>query len=161
MTGGVNSQHAWPDEGATRVPDLVYQDADLYEAEQKLIFRGPVWNYLGLEVEIPSAGDYITGHVGDTPVIVVRTAEGGINALVNRCAHKGSMIYCRPSGHMSELTCPYRNWVYDFAGNLKSVAFRPWCPRTMRHAGRGDIRFRKRSVVLDSSPIDTLLVIPL
>ena len=27
MTGGVNSQHAWPDEGATRVPDLVYQDA--------------------------------------------------------------------------------------------------------------------------------------
>jgi len=89
MTGGVNSQHAWPDEGATRVPDLVYQDADLYEAEQKLIFRGPVWNYLGLEVEIPSAGDYITGHVGDTPVIVVRTAEGGINALVNRWAHKG------------------------------------------------------------------------
>jgi phenylpropionate dioxygenase-like ring-hydroxylating dioxygenase large terminal subunit len=54
----------------------------------------------------------------------VRTAEGGINALVNRCAHKGSMIYYRPSGHMSELTCPYRNWVYDFAGNLKSVAFR-------------------------------------
>ena len=91
----------------------------------------------------------------------MRTAEGGINALVNRCAHKGSMIYYRPSGHMSELTCPYRNWVYDFAGNLKSVAFRPWCPRTMRHAGRGDIRFRKRSVVLDSSPIDTLLVIPL
>jgi nitrite reductase/ring-hydroxylating ferredoxin subunit len=36
----------------------------------------------------------------------VRTAEGGINALVNRCAHKGSMIYYRPSGHMSELTCP-------------------------------------------------------
>jgi anthranilate 1,2-dioxygenase large subunit/terephthalate 1,2-dioxygenase oxygenase component alpha subunit len=106
------------------VPDLVYQDADLYEAEQKLIFRGPVWNYLGLEVEIPSAGDYITGHVGDTPVIVVRTAEGGINALVKRCAHKGSMIYYRPSGHMSELTCPYHNWVYDFAGNLKSVAFR-------------------------------------
>ena len=27
MTGGVNSQHAWPDEGATRVPVLVYQDA--------------------------------------------------------------------------------------------------------------------------------------
>ena len=111
MTGGVNSQHAWPDEGVTRVPHLVYQDADLYEAEQKLIFRGSVWNYLGLEVEIPSVGDYITGHVGDTPVIVVRTAEGGINALVNRCAHKGSVIYYRPSGHMSELTCPYHNWV--------------------------------------------------
>jgi len=90
----------------------------------------------------------------------VRTAEGGINALVNRFAHKDSMIYYRPSGHMSELTCPCHNWIYDFAGNLKSVAFRR-CPRTRRHAGRDDMRFRKRTVVLDSSRIDTLLVIPL
>ncbi len=81
----------------------------------------------------------------------MRTAEGGINALVNRCAHKGSMIYYRPSGHMSELTCPYRNWVYDFAGNLKSVAFRPWCPADKAACRPGDMRFRKRSVVLDSS----------
>jgi phenylpropionate dioxygenase-like ring-hydroxylating dioxygenase large terminal subunit len=55
-------------------------------------------SYLGLEVEIPSAGDYVTGHVGDTPVIVVRTAKGGINALVNRSAHKGSIICFWPSG---------------------------------------------------------------
>lgn len=124
MTGGVNSHHAWPDEGTTRVPYFVYEDADLYEAEQKLIFRGPVWNYLGLEIQIPSAGDYITNYVGDTLVIILRTAEGGISALVNRCAHDGSMICYRPSGHLSKLTCPYHNWVYDFAGNLKSVAFR-------------------------------------
>ena len=124
MTGGTNSRHAWPDEGATRVPYFVYEDADLYEAEQRLIFHGPVWNYLGLEVQIPSAGDYITSQVGGSPVIVLRTAEGGINALVNRRAHKGSTICYRPSGHLSELTCPYHNWVYDFDGNLKSVAFR-------------------------------------
>jgi 3-phenylpropionate/cinnamic acid dioxygenase small subunit len=108
MTACTNSHHAWPDEGATRVPYFVYEDADLYEAEQKLIFCGPVWNYLGLEVQIPSAGDYITSPIGDTPVSVLRTAEGGINALVNRCAHKGSMICYRPSGHVSELTCPSR-----------------------------------------------------
>jgi hypothetical protein len=70
MTGITNSRHAWPDEGVTRVPYFVYEDADLYEDEQRLIFRGPVWNYLGLEIEIPTAGDYITSHVGDTPVIV-------------------------------------------------------------------------------------------
>ena len=73
------------------MPYFVYEDADLYEAEQRLIFHGPVWNYLGLEVQIPSAGDYITSYVGDTPVIVVRAAAGHTNALVNRCAHKGSM----------------------------------------------------------------------
>lgn len=50
----MNSHDAWPGEGATRVPYFVYEDADLYEAKQKLIFRGPVWNYLVLEVQMPS-----------------------------------------------------------------------------------------------------------
>jgi len=52
-------------------------------------------------------------------VIVVRNTEGRINALVNR-AHKGPMICYQPSGHVSELTCPY----------LKSAGMPP-CPRTL------------------------------
>ena len=124
MTGGRNSRHSWPEEGVTRVPYFVYEDADLYEAEQEQIFRGPVWNYLGLEIDIPSAGDYITSYVGDTPVIAVRVEDGSIKAVVNRCAHKGSMICYHPSGNVSALTCPYHNWVNDFDGRLKSVAFR-------------------------------------
>jgi anthranilate 1,2-dioxygenase large subunit/terephthalate 1,2-dioxygenase oxygenase component alpha subunit len=124
MTGGANSKHAWPDDGVTRVPYFVYEDADLYRVEQEQIFRGPVWNYLGLEIEIPSPGDYITNYVGDTPVIVLRAENGEINAFVNRCSHKGSMICYQPSGHVSNLVCPYHNWVYDLDGRLKSVAFR-------------------------------------
>ncbi len=106
------------------MPYFVYEDADLYRLEQEQIFRGPVWNYLGLEIEIPSPGDYITNYVGDTPVIVLRAADGEINAVVNRCSHKGSMICYQPSGYVSNLVCPYHNWVYDLEGRLKSVAFR-------------------------------------
>lgn len=124
MPDGSNSRYAWPDEGVTRVPYVVYEDADLYRAEQELIFRGPVWNYIGLEIEIPAAGDYITNWIGDTPVIVVRDPDGSVKAVVNRCAHKGSMICYRPAGNVSTLTCPYHNWVYDFDGTLQSVAFR-------------------------------------
>src|SRR5207302_10183530 len=90
MPAGINSKFAWPDEGVTRVPYFVYGDAELYQIEQERVFRGPVWNYLGLEIELPSPGDYITNYVGDTPVIIVRDEEGEINALVNRCAHTGS-----------------------------------------------------------------------
>jgi anthranilate 1,2-dioxygenase large subunit/terephthalate 1,2-dioxygenase oxygenase component alpha subunit len=124
MADGSNSRYAWPDEGVTRVPYVVYEDADLYAAEQELIFRGPVWNYIGLEIDIPAAGDYITNWIGDTPVIVVRDPDGSVKAVVNRCAHKGSMICYRPAGNVSMLTCPYHNWVYDFDGTLQSVAFR-------------------------------------
>ncbi len=34
------------------------------------------------------------------------------------------MICYQPSGHVAALTCPYHNWIYDFDGKLKSVAFR-------------------------------------
>jgi phenylpropionate dioxygenase-like ring-hydroxylating dioxygenase large terminal subunit len=82
-----------------------------------------VWNYLGLEIDIASAGDYITSYVSDTPVIAVRAGDGNITAVVNCCPHKGSMICYQPSGNVPALTCPYHNWVYDFDGRLKSVAF--------------------------------------
>src|SRR6476620_2264644 len=61
-------------------------DPDAYQREQERIFRGPTWNFLGLEAEIPNPGDFRTTYVGDTPVIVNCDANGTIYALVNRCA---------------------------------------------------------------------------
>lgn len=116
----------WPAEGYTRVPLNVFSDPEVYAWEQDLIFRGPTWSFLGLECEIPDAGDYITNMVGDTSVIVVRRADGGINALVNRCVHKGSIICYEPKGKRDRrhnFVCPYHNWIYDFDGNLTSIAF--------------------------------------
>lgn len=124
MSDRRNVPFPWPDDGFTRVPYYVYEDPQIYAEEQRRIFRGPTWNYLGLEVEIPKAGDYFTVQVGDTPVIVVRDHDGGVNALVNRCAHKAAQICYAPSGQAADLVCPYHNWVYDFHGTLKSVAFR-------------------------------------
>jgi phenylpropionate dioxygenase-like ring-hydroxylating dioxygenase large terminal subunit len=116
----------WPAEGYTRVPLNVFSDPDVHAWEQDLIFRGPTWSFLGLECEIPEPGDYITNLVGDTPVIIVRRADGGINALVNRCVHKGSLICYEPKGKRDRrhnFVCPYHNWIYDFDGNLTSIAF--------------------------------------
>ena len=100
-------QHAslfdWPEEGVRRTPYLIYSDTDVYEAEMARIFRGRTWHYLALEVEIPNPGDYRLMDVGDTSVIVVRTPDGGINAMVNRCAHKGSMLLYQPFGNVGEL----------------------------------------------------------
>ncbi|MBY0269421.1 MAG: aromatic ring-hydroxylating dioxygenase subunit alpha [Burkholderiales bacterium] len=116
----------WPQEGYTRVPLQVFADHEIYSWEQDLIFRGPTWSFLGLEVEIPEPGDYITTFIGDSPIIVVRTADGGINALVNRCVHKGSIICYEPKGSRKRahnFVCPYHNWIYDFEGGLKTIAF--------------------------------------
>ena len=60
---------SWPKQGVTRVPYRVYDDPEIFAREQALLFRGPTWNYLGLDCEIPKAGDYKLNFVGDTPVI--------------------------------------------------------------------------------------------
>ena len=42
----------------TRVPFWVYRDQALMKLEQDRVFEGPVWNFLCLENEIASPGDW-------------------------------------------------------------------------------------------------------
>ena len=114
----------WPDNDLSRAPYRVYTDAELYALEQERIFRGPTWNFLALECEIPNPGDYKTTYVGDAPVLVARAQDGSINAMVNRCAHKGALVCYKRRGTVREFICVYHNWTYDLAGNLTGVAFR-------------------------------------
>jgi anthranilate 1,2-dioxygenase large subunit len=114
----------WPADDVSRVPFQVYTDTAIYEAEQHRIFQGPTWNLLCVEAEIPNPGDYRTSYVGNAPVIVTRDENGEINALLNRCAHKGSLVCYKPFGNVRELTCVYHNWVYDLRGKLTGVAFK-------------------------------------
>src|SRR5215471_21158689 len=114
----------WPDDDLSHAPYRVYTDPDLYALEQERIFRGHTWSFLALECEIPNPGDYKTTYVGDAPVIVARGGDGAVNALVNRCAHKGALICYKPSGNVREFSCVYHNWTYDLTGRLTGVAFK-------------------------------------
>jgi anthranilate 1,2-dioxygenase large subunit len=114
----------WPVLDYSRVPYRLYHDAEAYEREQERIFRGPTWNYLCLDAEIPQAGDFRTSWVGDTPVIVNRDAAGRVHAFVNRCAHRGAMVRRELCGNASEHTCIYHQWCYGQDGSLKSIPFR-------------------------------------
>ena len=88
----------WP-QGLTQVPFQVYQDPALLEQEQRLLFEGPVWNYLCLETDIPNVGDWRTTFVGRMPVVVVRTESGDIAAFENRCLHRGALICLDNAGN--------------------------------------------------------------
>jgi phenylpropionate dioxygenase-like ring-hydroxylating dioxygenase large terminal subunit len=124
MSAPVSANRAWPAEGLTRVPYWVYQDEDVYRREQERIFRGATWNFVGLEAELPNAGDYKTSFIGEMPVVVVRDQERELRVFENRCAHRGALLCIEPRGNAQRFTCVYHNWSYDLAGNLTSVAFR-------------------------------------
>ena len=112
----------WP-AGNDRVPFWIYTDPDIYEREQARIFRGPNWSYVGLECEIPDAGDYKRTHIGDQSIILVRDSDGGVNALINRCAHRGVQLCQQDKGSVDEFMCPYHQWTYDLTGKLLGIPF--------------------------------------
>src|SRR5215831_3283439 len=94
----VAGQRLWTGDDLTRVPYWVFQDAQLYAAEQRQLFHGPLWHFLCLAAEVPDAGDFCTTFVGDTPVLVTRDRDGQLYAFENRCAHRGALLALEARG---------------------------------------------------------------
>ena len=127
----------WPALDYSRVPYRLYHDAETYEREQQRVFRGPTWNYLGLEAELPNNGDFRRTWVGDTPVVVNRDRDGVIRAFVNRCAHRGALVRREAWGNAKEHVCIYHQWCYGLDGRLTAIPFR----RGIRGKGGMDAGF--------------------
>jgi salicylate 5-hydroxylase large subunit len=117
-------QYRWPDGGLARVPYWAYSDPEIYRREQDLIFSGRSWAYVALESEISNSGDFKRTFIGDKPVVVTRDADGGVNVVENRCAHRGVQFCQKHRGNAAEFMCPYHQWTYDLKGNLIGVPFR-------------------------------------
>jgi anthranilate 1,2-dioxygenase large subunit/terephthalate 1,2-dioxygenase oxygenase component alpha subunit len=113
----------WAPGTFSRVPYGVFQREDVHDQEQCRIFEGPVWNFLGLEAEVPAPGDFKTTFVGRMPVVVTRDTDGEIYAFENRCAHRGALICLEDFGNAPDHSCVYHAWRYDLQGNLQGVAF--------------------------------------
>jgi salicylate 5-hydroxylase large subunit len=114
----------WPEQGVARIPYWIYTDPEVYAREQERIFGGPSWSYVALEAELPNLGDFKRTFVGEKPVVVVRDADGGVNVVENRCAHRGVQFCQEHLGHVSEFMCPYHQWTYNLKGDLIGVPFR-------------------------------------
>lgn len=113
----------WPGEGTSRVPFWAYTREDLYKKELDRLFYNGHWCYVGLEAEIPNAGDFRRTVVGERSVIMVRDPQGHVNVVENVCAHRG-MRFCRErNGHAKDFFCPYHQWNYNLKGDLQGVPF--------------------------------------
>ena len=111
----------WPTADFSRVPYEIFFEQDFYEQEMEKIFLGPTWNYLAHSCEIPNEGDFVTNWIGDTNIIVNRTANGEIHAFKNSCSHRGTRIVDEIRGNSTQHVCPYHLWTFNLEGNLTSV----------------------------------------
>lgn len=124
MEDAAMGERLWPNAGGTAVPYRVFTDQAVFEREQERIFRGRTWSFLGLDAEIPEAGDYKSTFIGDTPVVLVREKDGSAAAWVNRCIHRGAKVCRHNRGKVRNFTCVYHQWQFGLDGKLLGVPFR-------------------------------------
>jgi len=105
-----------------RVHRSVYADPALFELEMQRVF-GRAWLVLGHESQVKSPGDYFTTRMGREPVVVIRKDDSEIVVLINRCAHRGTMVCAEGRGNAERFVCPYHGWSYDLAGALKTAPY--------------------------------------
>ncbi|WP_109807020.1 aromatic ring-hydroxylating oxygenase subunit alpha [Sphingosinithalassobacter portus] len=116
-------ERKWPAEGVSRVPAWIYSDPEIYARELEVFHYGKVWNYVGLDCEVPEPNTFRRSWIGERPVIITRDADGEIHVVENRCAHRGSLLCWQNSGKAKDLTCPYHHWSYSLKGDLMGLPF--------------------------------------
>lgn len=98
-----------------------YVSEDIFEREQDVVFP-KLWFFVGMQSQIPQAGDYFVRQIGRESVIIVRDGDGAVRAFFNVCRHRGFQV-CEPnsSGHARQFVCPYHAWSYGLDGRLRSA----------------------------------------
>jgi len=104
-----------------RVHRSVYTDPEIFDREIEQIWE-KIWVYAGHESQIKVTGDYFTLQVGRQPIVVVRSADGGIRALYNRCPHRGVQLCGNRAGNTgSTFVCSYHAWSFHLDGRIKGI----------------------------------------
>lgn len=81
-----------------------------------------VWQHAGRVEEIPEVGSYITYHIGNDSILIVRSAPGTIKAFHNVCPHRGRRLVDTPSdahsacGRAKQFGCGYHAWRFNLEG---------------------------------------------
>ena len=97
---------------ADRVHRDLYLDPNLFSLERERLFAR-TWSFVGHASEVPASGDYVTRELHGRPLVMVRDAEGVVNVLYNRCAHKGTRLVTEEAGNTGKFfRCPYHAWTY-------------------------------------------------
>ena len=108
----------------SRMHPRYYLDADIFEREQRKIFR-KVWLFAGLKTLVAQHNAFLTRTIAGLPV-VIQNFDGELRAFENVCLHRSALIQSEPVGRRP-LACPYHAWRYGKGGEVANI---PDCEAT-------------------------------
>ncbi len=97
-----------------------YSEASWLAVEQREVF-GRSWQLAAHTGELQNSGDHVVATVAGKPVLVVRQADGSLQAFYNVCRHRaGPIATCNGKGART-LHCKYHGWNYGLDGQLRNA----------------------------------------
>ena len=106
------------------LPPGAFTSRTLYELEQRALFAR-AWVHVADLIDVPNPGDYVTGMIGQTPVIVLRDRKTcALRGFLNACRHRGAQLLEGKGTCDKQIKCPYHAWSYGLDGALLGVPYR-------------------------------------
>ncbi|MAG32146.1 MAG: (2Fe-2S)-binding protein [Deltaproteobacteria bacterium] len=99
-----------------------YTSREFHELEMERMWSR-VWQVACREEEIPDVGDHVVYDIGQTSLIVIRSAADEIRAFHNSCLHRGALLR-ECDGHVDQIRCPFHSFTWDLSGELVKVPCR-------------------------------------
>ncbi len=97
-----------------------YSEPSILELERKKVFSR-TWQLAARVGDLPSPGDHVVGEIAGTPVIIVRTTSGELDAFHNVCRHRAGPLATSNGCDASSLRCKYHGWNYSLEGQLRAA----------------------------------------
>ena len=103
------------------MPGELYGREDVFQNDMDVIFHKH-WIMIGVAADVPEAGDVSVVDVGKASVLIVHDDDDVIRAFRNVCRHRGARLKDAGKSTVGMLVCPYHQWTYDLAGDLKHAS---------------------------------------
>jgi Rieske 2Fe-2S family protein len=100
------------------LPAPAYTDPQWFANEMERVFAR-MWLAAGRAPELDQPGAFIRRDVAGASVLIVRAADGSIEAFHNVCRHRGTRLCTGEHGRFQgSIQCPYHAWTYGLDGRL-------------------------------------------
>lgn len=105
---------------ASTIPASWYTDERVFELERQTVF-GRSWQLAARLDQLREPGHYVTTEISREPIVIVRGSDGELRAFFNVCRHHAAAVMTEPTGHTTQMRCPYHGWTYSLEGELKGT----------------------------------------
>ena len=99
------------------MPAPLYTRDDVFAADLEVFFANH-WICVGVEADVPEAGDAIVIDIGKTSLILLRDDDTNVRVVRNVCRHRGARLLDAGRSVVSKIVCPYHQWTYELTGEL-------------------------------------------